>query len=340
MVKKILKNLGHLTKEQKEKTWATTLSGSQAWMLVNEPYNLIRDKLGVQRIHKSKYDFFNTAKMKTIGDNAKAQGTMYESTVLKELNQHIPEAFGLDETYQLQYLNSKDEVIGLYQVTCTPDWIVLDNNGDISYFGDIKCSTSAHDEAIMMDRYYYQLLHNAYVLGCNAAELDAKNEITKPLNRYLVEFTNQDFEDYEKKVLEFFANIQLNNVTAYDFLVLEDTKEQDNNDIENITRSADALEAHNLKLLAELKAQEKAIKSQIEDLEKYYKDNYTNVTVTFDGGVMVQKTSKVKGSVDNAKLVKDLVDYASISKDVLKDFEDKNRKADTFRKSITIKLNA
>lgn len=336
MYQRELKDLGKLNKEQKEQTWKTTISGSQAWMLINEPYNLIRDKLDIERIHKSKYDFFNSNKFKKIGENAMACGTMYEKVVMEEVKQHYPNAIYEDHTYQLTLKTG--ELIIVDKITSTPDFYLKDGD-TFTLIGDIKCSKSASDEEAMTERYYYQALHNCYVSNCKNFILTAKNEITGPLNMYQFTFTNEDFEDYENKLVNFFFNLNSRNFQAYDSLYEQNqTKKVEGKVIEIkelVQYEAQQEEASLLEKLAALKLQEKAIKDEISTIEDTYKQKYDNLLVSFNNKVFEIKATERRGTIDYTKAIKEISEKYNFPKTEF----DSYRKEPTLVKTITIKEN-
>lgn len=334
MTKQLI-NLGHLSPEQKEETWSTTVSGSQAWMLIHEPYNLIRDKLGVERIHKSKYDIFNLPKLQQMSANAMAQGRHYERSVFDELKFHedLNDIISKDETYQLiinEYPNMK--------ITCTPDWIKLDTNGNIIKFGDIKCTSAADSEEDMTERYYPQLLHNAYVLGCCDTELDAKGIISRPLYRYVRTITPEALADYEQRLIYFFYCLENNIVDAYDFMVesLETNNEEPKKEVIIVEENIEEPETINdLERLMELKAQESITKKEIENLEKKLglKTTYENANLTFGNHVLSITTTITKPSLDYKEACAYLMDMYNINSAMLAQFE----KPGTQRKTMKFK---
>lgn len=340
MENKKIKDLGKLTLEEKKVYWKTSVSGSQAWMLIHEPYNLLRDKLELPRIHKSKYDFFNSEKFKEISTSAMASGTMYEKVVMEELKQHIPneELIYEDHTYQLCFYDNNGVENTNLVITSTPDYYIKDEAGNFKVIGDIKCSTSASSSSIMMERYYYQALHNCYVLGrVKSFELDAKDSITKPLNRYQITFEDEDFDEYENKLLQFFINILFKNETAYDDLYRDnEAKKVEGKEIAikpAMEYVAVKKELDTLKDLYNLKQQEKDIKENIAMIESKYKDNYDNLNVDCGDMLFIIKASETKGVVNYA----DALDVMSVKyKFPLSELEE-YRKAPTLRKTISFK---
>lgn len=328
-------SLGKLDKQQKEATWSTSVSGSQAWMLINEPYNLLRDKLGVERIHPSKYDFFNTSKGKSIGANAMSAGTLYESTVFQEVLQHIPNAVSEDICYQT--ILTIDNIQKDWRITATPDWVVWNQEKTIALqFGDIKCSTSADDMSVMSERYYYQLLHNGYVLNCMNTELDTKNQITRPLNRYLFELTQQDLDWYQQKLIEFFVALETNNVEYYDSLYLNNNNKQEKEEESEVvyqTLNKDTIEYDIANKLIDLKANQAQIKEQIDELEEQLKQRFDNAILQADETRIFIKTTKTKGNIDYSNLLKHIKQEYKVPSDI----EEQFRKASYTKKSITIK---
>lgn len=319
----MIKLLGNLTKEQKEQTWKESISGSQAWMLINEPYNLIRDKLGIERIHPSKYDFLNSERMKLIGDNAKAQGTFYEPMVMEELKQHEPNYSYVDWTFE-----KLNEEFSPMRVTATPDFFDLTNPYQVelefSKFGDIKCSTSAHNAEEMSKRYYWQLLHNAYVLNCLESELVAKNEITKPIERYKFTFTPEQLKEYENYLIEFCKNVREGNVEAYDSMYqpVKLTK-----DIEKDTLIANEEQTIKLETLLAKQEELKALEEEVKALQAEWKQNFENAMIVFNDRVFTITTTERAGSVDYAKLVKDL----NIPKETLETYRKASSKVQTLK---------
>lgn len=334
-------DLGKLTQEQKKGFWATSISGSQAWSLVYEPYNLLRDKLNVDRIHKSKYDIFNSTKLKAVSTNAMAAGSMYEKVVMEELEQHFPDDKLIyeDHTFQLKMYDDNDVELNSFVVTSTPDYYSLNKDGSYKLIGDVKCSTAAANEKEMINRYYYQALHNCYVLNrTKLFELDAKDNITKPLNRYNIEFDDNDFNDWENKLIEFFNNVSSNNVTAYDHLYIDNKAqviEGKTIDVKpTVEYVADKLEANNLITLFDLKKQEKLIKEQIAEIEFAYKENYDNITIDFGDKNFFLKAVETKGTIDYASAIQDLSIKYNFSLDEIEQY----RKESTLRKTISFKL--
>ncbi|MGL4363393.1 MAG: hypothetical protein ACRCSG_09050, partial [Cellulosilyticaceae bacterium] len=74
-------------------------------MLINEPYNLIRDKLNIPRIHKSKYDFMQGT---AIATNAMANGTAYEPLIMQEVRELKPNENLVyeDNTFKLNLIDA------------------------------------------------------------------------------------------------------------------------------------------------------------------------------------------------------------------------------------------
>ncbi len=332
MLKRSLVDLRELTQEQKEATWKETISGSQAWMLVNEPYNLLRDKLGVERIHKSKYDFLDKSKKgKAISNNAMHQGTMFEPVIANIIKDEIDNNFIYENhTLQLHLFMDNGNKLDMCKITSTPDLYIKGEKGNTyKLIADIKCSTSAANEEVMMERYYYQALHNCYVTNCKDFVFFCKNEITGPLYTYQLSFTDEDFEQWEQKILEFFTNLIMQNETAYDNLYVEQktSKTKDIELKEPIIRDADVNEAAVLENLILLKQQQAEIKSQIEAIEKVYKDNFDDITINFNGKTFNQKASVVVGNID----------YATAMKEISTKYNFPKTEFDAYRKPYTIK---
>lgn len=338
MRQRSLVDLGKLNKEQKQEMWANSISGSQAWMLMNEPYNLIRDKVGVERIHKSKYDFLNSNKMKAISENAMQQGTNYEHLVFEEVKGHIPNAIYEDHTLQLFLFDDNGNRLDNLIITSTPDFYVKEGS-KFTLIGDIKCSTSADNEEAMKERYYYQALHNCYVSNCFEFVLCAKNEITKPLNIYKFSFSQDDFDKYENLLMTFFMNITFKSVNAYDNLY-EEKQEQKIEGKEIALKplveyDAQGDEAITLERLFALKQQAKEIENEIKLIEEHYKENYDNAIVRFNDKVFELKAVERRGTIDYTKAIKEISDKYGFSKTEF----DAYRKEATLSKTITIKQN-
>lgn len=339
MLKRDLKILGSLSKEEKEKTWKTSISGSQAWLLINEPYNLIRDKLGIPREHKSKTDFINSQSFQEkYAKSAKQQGTDYEPTVYQELLQHFnfengEKIYYEDWTFKLNYVDTETgNVLEHINITSTPDYYITDSNDAMLLVGDIKCSTAADNESIMFERYEAQALHNCYVLNnTKEFELDAKGVITKPLNRYQWTFTDEKFNEYENLILEFFENIKNNNITAYDYIANEN--EQQKLKEAGLDKSVEVEpnqdQANKVLRLIELKNLEKDIKAEKEELENFFKTDYENLNMRVGDNVLVIKSSSRKGAIDYTKAINEL----SLNKEDFEEF----RKPSTTTKTLTIK---
>lgn len=335
MLQRQLIKLGKLTHEQKEQTWSATISGSQAWMLVNEPYNLLRDKLGVPRVHPSKYDIFKSGVLKEASEKAMKRGTIYEASVFEEVKELHPTAVRTDITFQLK-LFSPDGSELPYLITSTPDWYIEVEDNLFEDFGDIKCSSSAHDEAAMKERYYYQLLHNAYVLNCYQAELNCKFEVTKDLSNYRFTFTEEDFNNYEQLLINFYFNLQFRNEAAYDKDYVAPVMKQTNSDIE--LKDAVVKEVEDDYVLqyveyAEKKAQLKQLEKEVKDFEANIKSIYDNATLQFGNQSLIVKSIVKKGTIDYAKAVEEIFDKYGISTDILEEY----RKAPTVSKTLTIK---
>lgn len=340
MLNRSLVKLGTLNKEEKETQWANSVSGSQAWLLINEPYNLIRDKLGLERLHTSQHDYINSRGFREqYGNSAMAQGIMYEETVLKELKGHFPneELIYEDTTFKLILFDNETKLEHI-NITSTPDYFIVDNNGGYKLIGDIKCSSSADKEEVMMERYYYQALHNSYVLNCTPNfEIDAKNNITSPVHRYVLQFTQQDFQEYETKLIEFFTNLLFKNETAYDYMfeqkqhakkVGKNLKIKPLVDYEASGNECDVLER-----LLQLKDQEKLIKQEIATIEQEYKTNYDNLQIRFNGKLFEIKAIEQKGTIDYTKAFKSITSKYNIP---MEEFDAFRKKA-TLRKTISFK---
>lgn len=295
MQKQTVQSLGTLTKEQKEQMWEQTISGSQAWNLAYEPYNLIRKKLKVPLIHKSKNDIFENDNMKTFSTSAMAQGSLYESTVLAELktNEEFQNSVSQDICYSAVYpeghiLNGR--------VTATPDFLTLNEEGIAIILGEIKCSVSASSKTIMNERYRQQVLHNCYVLGLYNAVLVTKNEITKPMNIYRFNFTDADFEEWENKLITFWTNFKKQSDSSYDGILEFNTmlatpdgivELEPTEDMKTLINSYDALNKQKLQIDKQLKA-----------ISGKLKDNYENATCNIGPLMMVIKTSIAAPKVD------------------------------------------
>lgn len=312
MLKRKLIDLGKLTPEKKQEMWETSISGSQAWMLVHEPYNLIRDKLGVKRKHKSKYDFFNSNKGKAIGTSAMTQGTLYEPTVFEELNDHYKDTplTYIDHTYKLELQDANGNPYDYINITCTPDYTLSQDNQYI-LIGDIKCSTSAENEQEIMERYFWQMLHNAYVLNmCQAYEIAAKNCVTRPINRYQGTFREGDFQEWENRLVEFFNALYTKDEEAYDHLYIEKkTTQLNGKDIKIkalVEYEAQPAEAEKLYELARLKELLKDTKAQIDMIENDYKEKYDNLAISFDGHILNMSAIEQRGTIDYTKAIKEL----------------------------------
>lgn len=328
---KEIKMLGTLTKEQKETTWKTSLSGSQAWMLVNEPYNLLRDKLGIERIHKSADDVFDLPNIKKYSESAMANGTMYEPKVMEEVRSFHPDEDlrYTDTTYELVLNDNNTDL----RITGTPDWVRVDKQGKIDLVGDIKCSKSAEDEMEIRKRYLYQLVHNCIVLGyINSAEIDAKGYITTPLNKHTYSIPQEYFDFYEQRLLEFIKAYETKNETFFDDLytdIPETELETNELDIgELVEYVANEKEAIELQDYIELKQQYKALEEKIKFIEEHYKKQYDNVIVHFNGNVLRLTTNLQKGTVDYAAMCKVL--------NIPQEFIDTYRKTTSKRKTIKI----
>lgn len=325
-------NLGVLTAQQKEQTWKDSISGSQAWMLFHEPYNLLRDKLGKQRIHKSKYDIFESSRLKNVSETAKDNGKLYESFVFQELQRDYKESnyVSKDETFQLDI--KKDISI---KITATPDFIEYDKKGNVVlHLGDIKCSTSAGSKETMLERYLPQLLHNCYVMGTLSAEIVAKNEITKPLLRYPIIFTQEEIDAYEQKLIEFGINVWLGNETAYDYLV-EDKNLPPTNEEANPEEVYEAVgeEAAELEQLFSHKLLVKESAKKIKEIESKYKERFNQCSITFNDKIFTLKSSVRKGSIDYEQLINYLQQTYSFPTNLVEKF----RKESTTTKTITMK---
>lgn len=330
-MKKQIKNLGVLNTQQKEQTWKDSISGSQAWMMLYEPYNLLRDKLGIPRIHKSKYDIFKLDRLKNISDTAKENGKLYESFVFQELQRDYETNYiSKDETFQLEFEGSS------LKVTATPDFLEYDKDGNVIHLGDIKCSTSAQSKEAMIDRYLPQLLHNCYVMGIFSAEIVAKNEITKPLLRYPVIFTQEEIDDYENKLKEFTINIIMGNESAYDHLAEEEASslqnENEEKDLEEIYEAIGE-EAVELEELFTRKLLVKENTYKIKEIESKYKDKFDRCSITFNNKIFTLKSSVRNGSIDYEKLVNYLQQTYAFPSNIIEKF----RQESTSIKTITIK---
>lgn len=337
MMKRSLVKLGKLKPEEKEKVWAESISGSQAWMLINEPYNLLRDKLGVERIHKSKYDFFNSNKFKTISANAMACGTLYEEAVFNyEVKPAIQQAIRDDETFKLFLFDSNGTKLEKLIITATPDYYVKQDDTYI-LVGDIKCSTEADNEEKMLERYKWQALHNCYVLNCKDFELSAKGNITAMINKYTWVFSQDDFEWYEKKLLEFYYALAFNDVEAYDHLYKEQQEEKTQSKeilIKPLVEyDAQADEAETLENYFIKKQQLKQLEAEVKQLEEFYKSNYDNLKINFNNKVFEIKASERVGTIDYTKAIKEICEKYNFPKTEF----DVYRKPATLIKTITIK---
>lgn len=333
----IIEALGKLTQEQKQETWKLSLSGSQASRLIEEPYNLIREKLGMEREHPSKLDFFESDAGKEIANHAMSAGTKYESTVFSELKEHIPEAVSEDICYKktIFYNNEWKEN---WNITGTPDWIIWNEDRTQALkLGDIKCSTAADDKKEMFKRYQYQLLHNCYVLNCFSSELDTKNQITKPLNRYLVnDFTQQDFEWYEAKLIEFFEALERQDYTYYDNLYNQQLLQDNNSTLEPMLYENIEPDNNTFNILTRLQELSNTISvldKEKKELEALFKERFDNITMSFGNNTMILKSSYIKGGIDYTSMLNDLRNRNLIDMD----YEDRFRKANTIRKVITFK---
>lgn len=325
--------LGVLTQEQKEFYWLNTISGSQTWLLAHEPYNLLRDKLGVERIHKSKYDFLNSNKMKEVSDTAKANGIMYEEIVVKELQRECPNnniSHNLDTYLFTTKINNVDMFI-----SSTPDYFILDENGKAKVIGDIKCSTQGDKEQVMLERYYYQALHNCYCFGVYEFELTTKTMVSRPINIYHWTFTQEDFDKYEEMLFNFYFAWSLQQTTYYDDGVEVSTPQAQDQEyiFTNTTYNAEQNEVDSIKRLLQLKNHKKEVEKEISILEEYYKNNYDNLKVESDSVVLEMKASIRKGSYDYQAMLSYLKDKYNINDSELDEF----RKDNTIQKTITIK---
>lgn len=328
-MKKARTNLGVLNTQQKEQTWKDSISGSQAWMLLHEPYNLLRDKLGKQRIHKSKYDVFESSRLKNVSETAKDNGKLYESFVFQELQRDYKTNYvSKDETFQLEFEGSS------LKITSTPDFIEYDQDGNVIHLGDIKCSTSAQSKEVMLERYLPQLLHNCYVMGTLSAEIVAKNEITKPLLRYPIIFTQEEMDAYENKLKDFTINVLMGNETAYDYLV-EDKNLPPTNEEANPEEVYEAIgeEVVELEELFNRKLLVKENTEKIKEIESKYKERFDQCSITFNDKIFTLKSSVRKGSIDYEQLVKYLQQTYVFPTSTIEKF----RKESTTSKTITMK---
>lgn len=335
----IRKQLGKLTKEQKEQTWKTHVTGSSAKLTVEEPYNRIRDMLDIKRIFKSKMDFFNSEKFKQIGDNAKALGNFYESVVLEEYKLHLEEKqksnlYAQDITYAIDYFDDSKKLLEHIKVSCTPDFFILDENQQVVLVGDIKNSTSADKIEVMTERYYQQALHNAYVMNCKNFVIVAKSVTTRPLNIYPIEFTQEDFDRYEEFLIKFFENVKNKNIEIYDANVEQQSEEEEQEFKTDTLVIENEKDKESFEAYVNLISQKKEIELAIKTFEAQFKNSYDNLTATFGNKQLIQSVVKRKGNVDYKALLEQLSLQYSLD---IHDLEEQFRKEYTYSKQIKIK---
>lgn len=212
------KSLGKLTQQQKEYNWENTISGSSAKYLVKEPYNLLREKLKIVSPFKSEKDMFKNATgiLKDRFTSAMSNGTYYESFVFGEVKNFYQNIVSEDICYQPVFSDGHPLKEYEHLITSTPDFLEFDEEGHVIFLGEIKCSAQADDLMEMRNRYYYQVLHNSYVLNVHKAVLVTKFAITRPSNTFSFVFTEEDFKNYENILLTFFTNWATQNIEYYD----------------------------------------------------------------------------------------------------------------------------
>lgn len=328
-------NLGELDQVQKEFYWNTTISGSQAWLLANEPWNLIRDKLNIPREHKSKYDFLNSEKMKSISDVAKANGILYEKIVVEELKRTTPN--NIISHNLSTFLFKVDVGVLQFDITSTPDYFILNEDGSIKCIGDIKCSTNGDNEKAMLERYYYQALHNCYCFGIYEFELTTKTMVSRPINIYHWTFSQEDFNQWENMLYIFYWCWNNSQYTYYDSGVpqieLKGGDEMSDKVLISSTYDANNDEHDNIVRLKELKETKSQVEKDIKTLEEYYKSNYENVLVNANDLILEQKCVIKSGGYDYNSLITYLKENNLIDDNLLNEF----KKESIISKTITIK---
>lgn len=340
MLKRSLVLLNKLTQEQKEQTWKETISGSQAWALANEPYRLIREKLGLEPIHPTKYAFFETETGQKLTEVARLNGHLYEPTVVQELKRDHPELDYVyaDNTFKLCLFTEEGTKFEAAKITCTPDlYIKGDKPNTFKLVADIKNTKYWKDEEVLKEKYYWQALHNCYVLNCKEFVLYAKCETRQSPAEYVWVFSDEQFQMWENVLVGFFNNIVLNKPDAYDELYEQKKVKEEQEKLtgktlkfkDPVEREADAAERMLLENLFEAKAKMAELKSDIEDMESAYKENFDNITVTFGNKVFVQQAIETKGTIDYAEVCK----AYNISKTEL----EKYRKPATISRRISFK---
>lgn len=334
---KNLYNLGELDPQQKETMWKDTVSGSQSWKLINEPYNLLSEKLIGKTRFESKYDFFNSETQKAKGKQRMDLGNHFEKLVFETHIKHQdknPNAERKNETYQLDLVDENNKII--LSITSTPDWYEKEFNKDgsvrFNIVGDIKCTKQASDGEIMSERYYFQILHNCYVLDCYNGEINAKNGITEDIYNWKFEFSIEDFKAYEKKLIEFYTAWKNNQIDYYDDLYYQ--KEQAKQKVK-LTFDADSVEYNEIRTLTQIKKQIAELEQQAKAIEDKYKNNYENAELDFQDYQVAISSLERKGSVDYKAY------FYQVSQEFKVPFgyENKFRKPSTTYKVIKIKAN-
>ena len=313
-------NLGKLSKEHKEHLWDITISGSQAWSLINEPFNLLRKKLKIDKIHQSKYDFFEgNKKMKAVGENAMANGTHYERWILSEVENHEGPVISEDHCFTVLYPD--DHRLKPYDryITSTPDYLIYTESNTVAVLGELKASTAAADRTQMTERYYAQCLHNSYVMQASKAHLWAKNELTKPINQYIFEFGQADYDNYEDLLFNFFTACVNSDETFYDAIAPETVPEVKEPLIQ------DLFNAEELEVLignyASAKNNAKSSKSIVDKFEKVLKDNWDNSkNLTLNGYELKMVVRQNKSSLDKAAALDSFMQEYKIPQNKLDDF--------------------
>lgn len=254
--------LGKLDEKQKEQTWKQTISASQAWMLYKEPYNLIRDKLGKERIFPSAYDNIP----EKVSNSLKANGKFYEQPIMKDIAQN----FLGDKKYE--YADITYASVINKDITATPDFVTFDSNGSIDSVNDIKASSSSIKE--LQERYIYQILHQCAVIGVNDGYLWVKGAVSKPIQKIAFSFTDDEINAHLDYCVKFLLNLKFGLESAYD-------------DLANVKVEKEPIKAIDLNAKAnketkelatkfwELNSQKKEIESQLDELKETFKSNFT-----------------------------------------------------------------
>lgn len=226
-----------------------------------------------------------------------------------------------------------DEV---FNITSTPDWYEVeqdkDNNLNFKVVGDIKCTKQANDGEIMTERYYFQILHNCYVLNCFSGEINAKNGITEDIYNWCYQFTEQDFKEYEKKLIEFYTAWKNKDIGYYDNFYYDKKKKEE---VLNITLEQKSAEFNELNHLMELKNQLVGLENQIKEIEEKYKASYVNANLITDKYTFSISSLERKGAIDYKKYFYDVSQKFKVPVG----FEKEYRKPSTFYKLLKIKEN-